>query len=110
MFNNLSYFSNLELLDLLTLSSIIFIIGVWGIVLIRKNIIIILISIELILLAVNFNFITFSVYGEHVQGQTLALFVLAVAAAESAIGLAILVSYFRVRHSINVDSVNILKH
>ncbi len=88
---------------------ILFTIGVFGIFLNRKNIIIILMSIELILLAVNINFVAFSAYLGDLVGQVFALFVLTVAAAEAAIGLAILVVYFRNRGTIAVEDVNLMK-
>jgi NADH-quinone oxidoreductase subunit K len=93
----------------LTLAAIVFTIGVFGIFMNRKNIIIILMSIELILLAVNINFVAFSVYLGNLVGQVFALFVLTVAAAEAAIGLAILVIYFRNRGTIAVEEVNMMK-
>lgn len=88
---------------------ILYILGILGILLNRKNIIIMLMSIELILLAVNYNFLIFSVYLDDLIGQLFALLVLTVAAAESAIGLAILVAYYRVRGSIAVKFINLLK-
>nr|WVH37120.1 NADH dehydrogenase subunit 4L [Meteora sporadica] len=93
----------------LTTSMVLFFIGVWGIFLNRKNIIIMLMSIELMLLAINVNFILFSVYLDDIVGQVISLFVLTVAAAESAIGLAILVIYYRVRGTIAVDHINLIK-
>src|SRR5213075_1551300 len=93
----------------LTLAAILFTIGVLGIFLNRKNIIIILMSVELILLAVNINFVAFSSYLGDLVGQVFALFVLTVAAAEAAIGLAILVVYFRNRGTIAVEDVNLMK-
>ena len=93
----------------LTLGAIIFTIGIIGIFLNRKNIIVILMSIELILLAVNINFVVFSVYMDDLMGQMFALFILTVAAAESAIGLAILVAYYKVRNSIAVESIQMLR-
>jgi len=93
----------------LALAAIVFTIGVLGIFLNRKNVIIILMSIELILLSVNINFVAFSVYLGNLVGQVFALFVLTVAAAEAAIGLAILVVYFRNRGSIAVETVNLMK-
>ena len=93
----------------LALAAILFTIGVLGIFLNRKNVIIILMSIELILLAVNINFVAFSAYLGNLIGQVFALFVLTVAAAEAAIGLAIVVVYFRNRGSIEVEDVNLLK-
>ena len=93
----------------LTVAAILFTIGVVGIFLNRKNIIIILMSIELILLAVNLNFVAFSSYLGDLVGQVFALFILTVAAAEAAIGLAILVVYFRNRGTIAVEDVNVMK-
>jgi NADH-quinone oxidoreductase subunit K len=93
----------------LTVAAILFTIGVLGIFLNRKNIIIILMSVELILLAVNINFVAFSSYLGDLVGQVFALFVLTVAAAEAAIGLAILVAYFRNRGTIAVEDVNLMK-
>ena len=93
----------------LTVAAILFTIGVLGIFLNRKNIIIILMSVELILLAVNINFVAFSSYLGDLVGQVFALFVLTVAAAEAAIGLAILVVYFRNRGTIAVEDVNMMK-
>ena len=91
------------------MSTTLFLIGVLGIVLNRKNILIILMSVELMLLAVNINFVVFSVYLDDLIGQMFALFILTVAAAESAIGLAILVAYYKVRNSIAVESIQMLK-
>jgi NADH-quinone oxidoreductase subunit K len=93
----------------LALAGVLFTIGVFGIFLNRKNVIIILMSIELILLAVNINFVAFSTFLHDLVGQVFALFVLTVAAAEAAIGLAILVVYFRNRGSIAVEDVNVMK-
>ena len=93
----------------LAVAAALFTIGVFGIFLNRKNIIIILMSIELILLSVNINFVAFSAYLNDLVGQVFALFVLTVAAAEAAIGLAILVVYFRNRRTIAVDDVNLMK-
>ena len=87
-------------------SSVLFVLGVLGIFLNRKNVIVILMSIELILLAVNINFVAFSSFLNDLVGQVFAMFVLTVAAAEAAIGLAILVTFFRDRGSIAVDDVN----
>ena len=87
----------------------VFTIGVVGIFLNRKNVIIILMSIELILLAVNINFVAFSSFLGDLVGQVFALFMLTVAAAEAAIGLAILVVYFRNRGTIEVEDVNLMK-
>jgi len=93
----------------LTVSAILFTLGIFGIFLNRKNVIIILMSVELMLLAVNINFIAFSAHLNDLVGQIFALFVLTVAAAEAAIGLAILVVYFRNRGSIAVEDINMMK-
>lgn len=93
----------------LILASILFTIGVIGIFLNRKNVIIILMSIELILLSVNINFVAFSSYLGDIFGQVFALFILTVAAGEAAIGLAILVVYFRNRGNIAVENINAMK-
>jgi|TARA_B110000977_G_C11054939_1_gene483707 NADH-quinone oxidoreductase subunit K len=100
---------SIDLVKYLTVSMILFLIGITGIVLNRKNIIIMLMSIELMLLAVNMNFIIFSVYLDDIMGQLFALLVLTVAAAESAIGLAILVVYYRVRGTISVENIHLLR-
>jgi len=91
------------------LSTLLFVVGVAGIFLNRKNIITILMSVELMLLAVNINFVAFSVYVGDLVGQIFTMFVLTVAAAEAAIGLAILVVYFRNRATIDVDDISSLK-
>ena len=93
----------------LTVGAILFTLGVFGIFLNRKNIIIILMSVELILLAVNINFVAFSTHLGDIVGQVFAMLVLTVAAAEAAIGLAILVVYFRNRGSIAVEDINMMK-
>jgi NADH:ubiquinone oxidoreductase subunit 6 (subunit J)/NADH:ubiquinone oxidoreductase subunit K len=93
----------------LTVAAILFTLGIFGIFLNRKNVIIILMSIELMLLAVNINFVAFSVFLNDLVGQVFAMFVLTVAAAEAAIGLAILVVYFRNRGSIRVEDINMMK-
>ncbi len=93
----------------LTLAAILFTVGVVGIFLNRKNVIIILMSIELMLLAVNINLVAFSVFLHDLVGQVFAMFVLTVAAGEAAIGLAILVVYFRNRGSIAVEDINLMK-
>ena len=93
----------------LTLGAILFTLGVFGIFLNRKNVIIILMSIELILLAININLVSFSSYLGDLVGQVFALFVLTVAAAEAAIGIAILVVYFRNRGSIAVEDIHMMK-
>ncbi len=93
----------------LAVGAILFVIGVLGIFINRKNVIIILMSIELILLAVNVNLVAFSAFAHDLVGQVFAMFVLTVAAAEAAIGLAILVVYFRNRGTITVDDINQMK-
>jgi NADH-quinone oxidoreductase subunit K len=93
----------------LSVAAILFTLGIFGIFLNRKNVIIILMSIELILLAVNINLVAFSAHLGDIIGQIYALFVLTVAAAEAAIGLAILVVYFRNRGSIAVEDINMMK-
>mgnify|MGYP003396803785 FL=1 len=93
----------------LVLSAILFALSVMGIFLNRKNIIVVLMSIELMLLAVNFNFVTFSTFLHNVAGQIFVFFTLTVAAAEAAIGLAILIILFRNLRSINVQDMNKLK-
>ena len=93
----------------LTLAAIIFSIGIIGIFLNRKNVIIILMSIELILLAVNINLVSFSIYLQNLVGQIFTIFILTVAAAEAAVGLAIIVIYYKNKGSINVDQINSLK-
>ena len=93
----------------LTVSAILFTLGVFGIFLNRTNVIIILMSIELILLAVNINMVAFSAFLNDIVGQVFALFILTVAAAEAAIGLAILVVFYRNRGSIAVEDVNMMK-
>jgi|TARA_Y100000385_G_scaffold233689_1_gene246625 NADH-quinone oxidoreductase subunit K len=93
----------------LILAAILFTLGIMGIFINRKNVIIILMSIELMLLAVNINFIAFSAFLGDISGQIFSLFILTVAAGEAAIGLAILVVYFRNRRSIAVDDISTMK-
>ncbi len=93
----------------LAVAAILFTIGVFGIFVNRRNIIIIMMAIELILLAVNINLVAFSAYLHEMTGQVFAMFVLTVAAAEAAVGLAILVTFFRNRGGIAVDNVNMMK-
>ena len=93
----------------LTVGALLLVLGIFGIFLNRKNVIIILMSIELMLLAVNINFVAFSAYLHDLVGQVFAMFVLTVAAAEAAIGLAILVVYFRNRGTIRVEDINMMK-
>jgi len=93
----------------LVVSAVLLVLGVFGIFLNRKNVIIILMSVELILLSVTLNLVAFSAALGDMAGQVLAMFVLTVAAAEAAIGLAIVVIYFRNRGSIQVEDVNLMK-
>lgn len=93
----------------LTVAAVLFVIGIFGIFVNRKNIIIILMSIELMLLAVNINLVAFSSFSGDLVGQVFTMFVLTVAAAEAAIGLAILVCFFRARGTIAVEDVNNMK-
>ena len=93
----------------LTLAAILFTIGVFGIFLNRKNMIVILMSIELMLLSVNINFVAFSAYLDDLAGQVFTMFTLTVAAAEAAIGLAILVTFFRNKGSIAVEDISAMK-
>ena len=97
------------LVHYLTVAALLFALGVFGIFLNRRNVIIILMSIELMLLAVNINLVAFSVFLHDLVGQVFAMFVLTVAAAEAAIGLAILVVYFRNRGTIAVEDINMMK-
>ena len=99
----------LSLNHYLAVSAVLFALGIFGIFLNRKNVIILLMSIELMLLAVNINLVAFSSYLGDLVGQVFTLFVLTVAAAEAAIGLAILVSFFRNRGTIAVEDVNVMK-
>ena len=101
--------TSIGLTHYLAVAAILFTIGVFGIFVNRKNIIVILMSIELILLAVNINLVAFSVFLHDVVGQIFALFVLTVAAAEAAVGLAILVTFFRNRGDIAVDDASMMK-
>ena len=100
---------SLTLAHYLVLGSILFAIAVVGIFLNRRNLIVLLMAIELMLLAVNLNFVAFSHYLQDMAGQVFVFFILTVAAAESAIGLAILIVLFRNRHTINVDDLDELK-
>ncbi len=99
----------IALSDYLLLAGLMFVIAVAGIFLNRKNVIILLMCIELMLLAVNINFVAFSHYLNDISGQIFVFFILTVAAAEAAIGLAILVVLFRSRQTINVDDLDLLK-
>jgi NADH-quinone oxidoreductase subunit K len=95
--------------NFLLISVSLFFIGLSGIMLNKKNIVVMLMSIELVLLSINFNFIIFSVFLDDILGQIFALFILTVAAAESAIGLAILVVYYRIRGTVSIEYINLLK-
>lgn len=97
------------LLHYLIVSSLVFVLGVFGVLLNRRNVIIILMSVELMLVAVNINMVAFSHFLGQLTGQVFAIFILTVAAAESAIGLAIIVVYFRNRLTINVDDIREMK-
>jgi NADH-quinone oxidoreductase subunit K len=97
------------LTEYLTVAAILFTIGVFGIFVNRKNVIIILMCIELMLLAVNINFVAFATHMNDIAGQVFAMFILTVAAAEAAVGLAILVVYFRNRGDIAVEDINSMK-
>ena len=100
---------DIELGHYLALGGIIFLLGIVGIFLNRKNVIVILMSIELILLAVNINLVAFSTYANEITGQIFTFFILTVAAAEAAIGLAIIVSYYRIKGSIRIEDINEMK-
>ena len=101
--------SEITLAHYLSVAGILFVLGVFGIFINRKNVITILMSIELILLSVSINLVAFSAYSADLSGQIFSLFILTVAAAEAAIGLAILVVYFRTRGSIAVEDINVMK-
>ena len=105
----LSFNNHINITVFLLISLCLFVVGVLGIFTTRKNIIIILMSIELMLLAINFNFIIFSSFLDDILGQIFALLILTIAAAESAIGLAILVIYYRLRGIISVDYISTIK-
>ncbi len=93
----------------LAVAAMLFTLGVFGIFLNRKNVIIIMMSIELMLLAVNINMVAFSMFNSDIAGQIFTIFILSVAAAEAAVGLAILVIYFRNQGSIAVEDINLMK-
>ena len=93
----------------LTVASILFVIGIFGIFLNRRNVIIVLMSIEIMLLSINLNMVAFSYFLGDLKGQIFSMFILTVAAAQAAIGLAILVCYFRNKGSISIESVNTMK-
>jgi NADH-quinone oxidoreductase subunit K len=97
------------LINYLTIAFILFLLGVVGIIVNRKNIIILLLSVELMLLSINFLLLTISSFIDDITGQVFALYILVVAAAESAIGLSILIAYYRVKGSISVKFINLLR-
>ena len=99
----------MDIVNYIAVAMSLFLLGIWGIFMNRKNILVMLMSIELMLLAVNMNFLVFSVYLDDVLGQVFALFVLTVAAAECAIGLALLVIYYRIRGTIQVEYINLIR-
>ena len=98
------------LIKILSLNTMIFLIGIIGIILNRKNIILMLMAIELMLLAINMNFVLFSVVLDDIVGQVYGLYILTVAASESAIGLGILITYYRLTGNISVMSINLTKN
>jgi len=100
---------NIEIEKLLLISTSLFIIALFGIFLLKRNLIIMLMCIELMLLAVNFNFIIFSVYLDDIVGQIFALLIITIAAAESSIGLALLVMYYRYRGIISINLIHYIK-
>ena len=102
-------FGSIGITEYLVVASVLFVLGICGIFLNRKNVITILMSIELMLLSVNINLVAFSAYLGNLSGQVFTVFVLTVAAAEAAIGLAILVIYYRNRGSIAVEDINLMK-
>ena len=97
------------ILNQLIPSLVLYCIGVWGMLTARKNMIVVLVSVELILLSINLNFVLFSAYLDDLLGQIFSLLILTVAAAESAIGLALLVIYYRAKGNIDIDYINTLK-
>ena len=106
---NTVYMIILNLNYILNIVIALFLIGVLGLVLNRKNILIILMSIELMLLAINLNFVLFSIYLDDITGYVFVLFILTIAAAESAIGLAILTIYYRLKNTIRMDKIKNIK-
>ena len=99
----------MNFITLIFIPLLIFLTGIFGILLNRKNVLLIIICVELILLAVNFTFLVASFYLDDLQGQIFVIFVLAVAAAESSIGLAILITFYRIKGAITINSINLLK-
>lgn len=100
---------NIELYKLLILSTTLFFVSILGVLLLRRNLLAIIMSLELVLLSVNFNFILFSIYLDDIVGQIFTLLILTVAAAESSIGLAILVMYYRRKGIISINIMNYIK-
>jgi NADH-quinone oxidoreductase subunit K len=105
-----NFISEADLLNFLYISVWVFLLGIYGIFLNRKNVIIMLMSVELMLLAINLNLLVFSAYMDDIMGQVFALLILTVAGAESAIGLALLLVYYRVRNSIDIEVLSLLKN
>jgi NADH-quinone oxidoreductase subunit K len=99
----------MTLIEYLTFSILLFLIGIWGIILNNQNMLIMLMSIEIMLLAVNFNFIIFSVFLDDIIGEIFSIYILTIAAAEAAIGLAILMLYYRLTNEISLDKIGNLK-
>lgn len=99
----------MEVVHYITFSGLLFLLGIWGIFFNRKNIIIMLMSIELMLLSLNNNFLFFSVELDDIGGQVFSLFILTIAAGESSVGLSLLVVYYRVRGSVAVEYINLLR-
>jgi NADH-quinone oxidoreductase subunit K len=99
----------LNVFDFVFISIVLYLIGIWGVIVVRSNLLIILMSIELMLFSISLNFIGFSAYFDDLLGQLFALFILSVAAAESAIGLAILVVYYRLRGVLDLEYISVLK-
>jgi len=98
------------LIQYLIFTTFLFLIGVWGLVLNNNNVLLMLMSIELMLLAISFNFIIFSIYLDDIVGQIFTLYILVIAASEAAIGLAILISYYRVKGTLAILFTNLLKN
>jgi len=99
----------MTLIEYLTFSILLFLIGIWGVILNNQNMLIMLMSIEIMLLAVNFNFIIFSVFLDDIIGEIFSIYILTIAAAEAAIGLAILMLYYRLTNEISLDKIGNLK-
>jgi NADH-quinone oxidoreductase subunit K len=99
----------MNFITLIIIPTTIFLIGIFGIVINRKNVLLVIICVELILLSVNFTFLVASFYLDDVLGQVFAIFILVVAAAESSVGLAILITFYRIKGTVGVNSINNLK-